>query len=162
MQTCNGRADLAAAPTVKNLHTDLDVDVPQSDLDLSGLRCGSGSNLNNKKTKCKANNITTHSTGEDIVSYCRNLDGPVPHKVGIVENVTDTLGKSTGRDQEDSESDGEESGDLSIGAEWRTQLDVRGFKHSSRTVEAQNNGGPQWRKRYYEVDVESCPELGPH
>ena len=81
-----------AGPSVRysvvNIHTGVPEEVPQCDVDVSGLRCGSGSNMNNVRCSCTAKNIEKHSTGQDVCTYCSNLDGRVPHKLGFVENTT--------------------------------------------------------------------------
>ena len=145
-----------AGPSVRysvvNIHTGVPEEVPQCDVDVSGLRCGSGSNMNNVRCSCTAKNIEKHSTGQDVCTYCSNLDGRVPHKLGFVDNTTGTL--------EDRDADNESDEELSIGAEWRIQMNFRGFNPLSRTVLADRHGGPEFRKRFYEMNASSSAELG--
>ena len=139
--------------TVKDERTGILMEVPQADLDISGLSCGSGSTLCTRRAVNNASNMSDHSTGKDILLYTKLLDGSVPHRLGLIENTVGSFDKV--RD-DCSETDSEEAEQvLTTGEEWRAQLRHRGFSHVKIVQSAGDNGGPESRMRFYEGNLHS-------
>ena len=138
--------------TVENIMTGSLEAVPQTDMDISGLRCGSGSTMCVNRANNNASNLESHTTGKDIISYTGLLDGPVPHKLGFIENTLGSFDKVKDDNESDAESL-EEGSVLTTGEEWRSQLSYRGFSHVNATQSATDNGGPESRDRFYEANL---------
>ena len=131
------------------------VKVPSALIDISGLRCGSGSTLCIHRSGYNASNLETHTTGKDIIPYANILDGPVMHKLGFIENTLGSVDKvvDEGSGSEDGDSSDEEESLLTTGEEWRAQLNHRGFSHVNAIQRAIKNGGPEERNRFYEANL---------
>ena len=72
------------------------------------------------------------------------LDGPASPIVLLVENT------KHGLDEEDE----------MIGQQWRNALVARGFTTTKRQIDSEDYGGPEKRKRHYEVSVRVNIGLG--
>lgn len=144
-----------AGHTVEDLMTnEKEVCVPSALVDISGLRCGSGSTLCSGRAGYNAGNLDKHSTGKDIITYTGLLDSPISHKLGIIENTKGSFNKVMDDGSSESENESVEDGaTLTTGEEWRAQLNYRGFSHINAVQKATDNGGPEARDRFYEANL---------
>ena len=84
------------------------------------------------------------TTGKDMVLGLRIIDAPGGPDVVVVENTEG----------------GMEEGDESIGQQWRSALVMRNFTSHKRKTCSGDYGGPESRKRHYEVNVRKYVGLG--